>query len=126
MDELANNVDVKLPGAPGMKSAPPDFALVRSPESPKVTVVLSCDPEAVRCTKKIHIRQRVGSKYEERNTFPPWTNHPESCTYVPGMFLIEAIASNHTLKEHLKLRPAIGAWQWIIRDDAIAIHDPAH
>jgi hypothetical protein len=125
VDELAKKVGIKLPGAPGMKAAPPDFALVRSRQSPKVVVVVGCDPEAVHCTKTICIQQRVGSKYEERNHFPPWTKHPESCTYVPGMFLIEAVGGGRTLKASIKLRPAIGAWQWIIRDDAIAFHDPA-
>jgi hypothetical protein len=128
MDELAKNDEAgqRLPSASPDKGSVPNFAVVRSREPPKVAVMLSCDPEAGRNAKKIHVHERVGNNnYQERLCLPPWTNHPESCSFVPGMFKVEAVAQRGTLKRTCNLRPVLSAWRWIIRDDAIDVHDPA-
>jgi hypothetical protein len=90
MDELAKSdaTGTRLPGAPGMKRCPPDFALLRASQAPAVNVALSCDPQAGCNTKKIEVHRRVGANYLQTSAFPPWTKHPESCIYVPGLFLV--------------------------------------
>ncbi|MET4233272.1 hypothetical protein ABIA85_006565 [Bradyrhizobium sp. LA6.10] len=128
MDELAKSdiEGAKIPGAPVMKSSPPDFALLRARAAPFVSVMLSCDPEDVRDAKCIEVHQRVGEEYLQKRALPPWTNHPESYMPVPGMFRIRVTARAGTpIEKAVRLRPALGAWKWIIRDDAIAIQDPA-
>lgn len=126
--ELARNDanGERLPGAPAVKRGPGNFAVLLAAEPVQVVVILSCDPESGHQTTDVLIHQRGGSGFEfRRELLAPWTNHPESCMFVPGVFRIKATIVDRTLEKTTKLAPVLTVWSWIIGHDAIAVHDPA-
>jgi hypothetical protein len=129
MNELAKHegggTGEKLAGAPATYRAPPDFPIARSAAPPPVIVNVSCEPETSCATKSIDIYERLGTESRKRRTLPPWTTHPESCTFVPGTFTITAMGpADRNVEKTVILKPVLTAWEWIVRDDEIAIHDP--
>ena len=127
MNELAKQGGgEKLPGVPEIMSSPGDFAVLRSATPPQVKVTLRCDPEAGHRTTEVRIHERVGINFMMRMHQPaPWTRHPQSCNFVPGMFKITATNGGRTIEKTLSLKPVLTAWHWIFRSDAITVHDPA-
>jgi hypothetical protein len=127
MKELARyDGGEEIPGSPEMKCNGDDFSLRRSPYPPGIGVSLRCDPVTLRDRMNIGVYQQFGTIRQSKKSLPPWTNHPESCIFVPGMFVVKAKPRPGTpLEKIIKLRPAIDTWKWIVRDDEIAVHDPA-